>query len=80
MVNDVAIPIWWEDLGKAGHSSQEERIELLQQAMSRYNLKGMPMLADREYIGRKWFKYLDNSGLCFVIRLKEGIYHQELVS
>ena len=78
MVNDVAIPIWWEDLGKAGHSSQKERIELLQQAMSQYNLKGMTLLADREYIGKKWFKYLDNSGLYFVIRLKEGIYHEQV--
>ena len=78
MVNDVAIPIWWEDLCKAGHSSQEERIELLQQAMSCYKLKGMTLLADREYIGREWFKYLDDSGLYFVIRLKEGIYHEEV--
>jgi hypothetical protein len=78
MVNDVAIPIWWEDLGKAGHSSQQERIELLLQAMSRYKLKGMTLLADREYIGIKWFKYLSDNGLYFVIRIKEGIYHKQV--
>lgn len=78
LVNDVAIPIWWEDLGKAGHSSQEERIAVLQQAMSQYQLAGMTLLADREYIGKDWFKYLSDKGLYFVLRVKEGIYHAEI--
>jgi hypothetical protein len=78
LVGDVAVPIWWEDLAKAGHSSQEERIDMLKEAMNRYNLKGMTLLADREYLGIKWFKFLDNSGLYFVIRVKEGVYHQEI--
>jgi len=78
LVGDVAVPIWWEDLAKAGHSSQKERIAMLIQVMDKYNLKGMTLLADREYIGKKWFKYLDNSDLYFVIRVKEGVYHQEI--
>lgn len=78
LVGDVAVPIWWEDLAKAGHSSQEERISMLTCAMNKYGLKGMTLLADREYIGKKWFKYLDKSGLYFVIRVKEGVYHQEI--
>lgn len=78
LVGDVAIPIWWEDLGKAGHSSQEERIAMLHQAMQQYKLRGMTLLADREYVGKTWFKYLSKSGLYFVVRIKEGIYHQEV--
>ena len=78
LVGDVAIPIWWEDLGKAGHSSQEERIAMLSEAMKKYGLAGMTLLADREYVGREWFKYLSESGLYFVIRVKEGIYHDEI--
>lgn len=78
LVNDVAIPIWWEDLEKAGHSSQNERIAMLQRAMEKYKLAEMTLLADREYIGKEWFKYLSESGLYFVIRLKEGIYHDEV--
>ena len=78
LAGDVAIPVWWEDLAKAGHSSQEERIGMLRRAMEQYQMAGMVLLADREYVGKKWFKYLSDSGLYFVIRLKEGIYHQEV--
>jgi hypothetical protein len=78
LVGEVAIPIWWEDLAKAGHSSQEERIAMLNEVLERYDLKGMTLLADREYIGRSWFKYLSDSDLYFVIRVKEGIYHDEI--
>jgi hypothetical protein len=78
LVNGVAVPIWWEDLEKAGHSSQKERMEMFTTAMKSYDLKGMILLADREYVGKKWFKYLVDSKLHFVIRIKEGIYHDEV--
>ncbi len=78
LVNDVAIPIWWEDLSKAGHSSQEERIAMLEAVLKKYDLRGMTLLANREYVGKKWFKCLSNSGLGFVIRVKEGIYHDQI--
>ncbi len=78
LVGDVAVPIWWEDLSKAGHSSQKERMDMLCRVMKKYDLSGMTLLADREYIGKEWFKYLSKSGLYFVVRVKEGIYHQEV--
>ena len=78
IIDEVAIPIWWEDIGKAGHSSQQERIRYFQQALKRYDLSKMIVLADREYIGYEWFEYLQKAGLYFVIRLKAGIYHDEV--
>ncbi|MEM7657033.1 MAG: transposase, partial [Bacteroidota bacterium] len=78
LVGEVAVPIWWEDLQKAGHSSQTERMEMVQAAMQRYQLQGMTLLADREYIGIDWLTYLKKSGLSFVIRVKEGIYHEAI--
>ncbi|MCB9303638.1 MAG: transposase [Lewinellaceae bacterium] len=51
---------------------------MLNEVMNKYNLSGMTLLADREYVGKRWFKYLDKSGLYFVIRVKEGIYHDEI--
>ena len=36
------------------------------------------MLADREYIGRDWFSFLREQGIDFVIRLKKGIYREEV--
>lgn len=78
LVGEVAVPIWWEDLQKAGHSSQSERVKMFQAAMQRYQLRGMTLLADREYIGVEWLKFLKKSGLSFVIRVKEGIYHEAI--
>lgn len=74
----VAIPIWWEDLEKIGHSSQEERKELIENALRRYSLRGMVLLADREYLGEEWFAFLRRQGIDFVIRLKANVYHQEV--
>lgn len=78
MIDDVAIPIWWEDIEKAGHSSQQERINYLYNAMKSYQLEGLTLIADREYIGYKWFSELKKLSIHFVIRVKEGIYHTEI--
>lgn len=78
VVNGVSIPIWWEDLSKKGHSSQEERLSFFKKALSHYSLQGKCLLADREYIGRDWFDFLRSKGIEFVIRLKKGIYKTEI--
>lgn len=75
VVEGVAVPIASIDLAKKGHSSQQERRELLVRASKQYDLKGMTLLADREYIGVDWFSTLAEYQIEFVIRLKSGIYH-----
>lgn len=70
----VAIPIYWEDLSKHGISNFEERKRLMDRAMKYFNLEGMTLIADREYIGVEWFKYLIIKEIKFVIRLKKNIY------
>lgn len=70
----TAIPIYWLQLAKKGHSNESERQQLITQAMERYQLKGKTLLADREYIGEGWFRYLVEQGIDFVIRLPEGCY------
>lgn len=74
VINGVSIPIWWAELDKKGTSNFGERKSLMEKALSMYDLRGMILLADREYIGEKWFKYLKDSKVGFVIRLKKGIY------
>jgi len=74
VINGVSIPICWEDLGKIGNSNYEERKSLFEKAFEWYDLRGMILLADREYIGEQWFKYLKDNGLEFVIRLREKVY------
>lgn len=70
----VAIPIYWEDLAKHGISNYEERERLLSRALKYFNLEGLTLLADREYIGLEWFKLLIGNEINFNIRLKKNIY------
>lgn len=74
----VAIPLWWTDLEKIGHSSQKERKDFIINALKRYDLQGMILLADREYIGEDWFEFLSSKGIDFVIRLKSNVYHHQV--
>ncbi len=70
----VSIPIWWEELDKKGTSNFKERKKVIRNVSKFLCLKGLILLVDREYIGSKWFKYLKNKGIGFVIRLKESTY------
>ena len=70
----MSIPIYWIDLKKKGHSSQEERQQLMDKVLNLYKLSGKVLIADREYIGTTWFAYLVDKEIDFVIRLKKGVY------
>jgi len=72
----VAIPILWINLRKKGCSNLRERKKIIKKAMKRFNLKGKILLADREYIGKEWFKYLVVIELEFVIRIRKGDYKE----
>lgn len=71
---NVAIPIFWLDLKKHGNSNFKERKKLMAKAFRFFDLKGKILIADREYIGKDWFKYLIHKGLGFVIRSKVKTY------
>lgn len=74
----VAIPIYWVDLQKHGISNIKERQYLMKRVFRSFNLKNKILIADREYIGIGWFKYLIDNELDFVIRLKKNIYHNAI--
>lgn len=74
----VSIPIWWEELDKKGTSNFKERKRVIRNACKYLNLRGLILLADREYIGRDWFKYLKNKKIDFVIRLKAKAYKEQV--
>lgn len=76
VIGNVSIPIWWEELDKKGISNFLERKKVIEKGFEILDLTGMCLLADREYIGEEWFKYLSDKGLEFVIRLKKGIYKE----
>jgi len=78
LIGDVNIPIYWRELDKKGTSNLEERKSVIDGAFELFDLKGYILLADREYHGEGWFKYLIDKGLEFDIRLKKGCYRNQV--
>lgn len=70
----VGIPFFWIDLEKQGTSNFKERKKLMLKAMKHFNLEGKTHIADREYIGARWFQFLEDKGIKFVIRCRAKAY------
>lgn len=69
----TAIPIYWELLDKKGNSDTPERIALLQKFIKRFGKDCIAgLLADREFIGGDWFKWLLDEKIPFYIRIKNN--------
>lgn len=59
-------------LNKRGNSSTRERIELMQHFISVFGKNWVSgLLGDREFIGKKWFAYLDNQEIAYYFRTKK---------
>lgn len=70
----VAFPIMWTFLPKKGNSNTTERIELLNRFMAQFGTcKIECLLADREFIGKRWFAYLKFHHIRFHIRIKRDM-------
>ena len=76
----VSLPLLWHNLSKKGHSAQQERKRLLQQAIRLYPLTGFCLLADREYEGKDWFKFLTDNNINFIIRLPKESYKADIAT
>jgi hypothetical protein len=74
----VAIPIYWLDLHKHGTSNFKERKRLFNKAIRHFKLDEKILIADREYIGKEWFKFLTDKGINFVIRSKTNTYKTDI--
>jgi hypothetical protein len=71
----IRIPLMWTMLDKSGASSQGERIELMQRYLAVFGPGSIGwLLADREFIGAEWMKFLLENNILFVIRVKESHY------
>ena len=70
----VAFPLLWTVLEKKGCSDTTERIQLLEKYLSLFSKETIAFVtADREFIGRDWFRYLRRKKLPFRIRIKENL-------
>ena len=71
--NGVAFPVYWHFLDKKGNSNTAERIALLEKFIATFGRAGIACLvADREFVGQKWFKYLRQQQLLFRIRIRQN--------
>lgn len=72
--NGWSIPILWSLLPKKGNSNEQERIELLDRFFAIVGKgKIYNLLADREFIGDKWIRYLIDHEIPFDIRVRENM-------
>ena len=68
-----AFPILWVALDKKGNSNTQERIDLMNRFLTIFGAQRIACLfADREFFGIKWFGYLIENNIKFVIRIKKN--------
>jgi len=69
----VAFPLLWTVLEKKGCSNTSERIHLVEKYVQLFGQESLDFVtADREFIGREWFRYLRRERLPFRIRIREN--------
>lgn len=77
--NGVAIPIYFKVYNHKGVLSEEERVSFLKSATSFCKLINSTIIADREFIGDKYFHCFDGLSINFVSRLRKGQYKANLI-
>lgn len=69
----IGIPLFWVVLNLEGNSCAEERIDLLKKVVERLGVGRIEaLLADREFIGVHWFRFLIEQKIPFIIRIKQN--------
>jgi hypothetical protein len=74
----MAIPILWTILkNRGGNSSHKQRVKIMKRFINIFGKERIKVLiADREFIGKEWFKWLQKEDIKFTIRVKAGNYIQ----
>lgn len=71
----VAFPLLFKLLPKFGNSNTHERIELIERFIHLFGSASLDCLtADREFVGEKWIKYLNNNRISYYIRIRENFW------
>ena len=72
-LGDVAIPIFWEDLRRDGNSDTAQRVRLLKRFIAAFGSERiLALTADREFVGQRWFRWLQLREIPFVLRIKDN--------
>lgn len=71
----VALPVLFKMMPKFGNSSTGERIDLMQHYIELFGLDSIEcLLADREFVGDHWLKYLNSNRIRYHIRIRENFW------
>ncbi len=69
----MAIPLFWYLLDKKGNSNYGERIKILEDFIEVFGVEKIKVLvADREFVGKKWFKWLKENEIPIVQRVMKN--------
>jgi len=69
----MAIPLFWYLLDKKGNSNYGERIKILEDFIEVFGVEKIKVLvADREFVGKKWFKWLNENEIPIVQRVMKN--------
>jgi hypothetical protein len=73
ITKDLSIPLMFVELNKAGNSNTKERIDLLEKFDKVFGFHRIrSLMADREFVGEKWFNMLNRNNIPYYIRIKEN--------
>ena len=71
----MAFPILFKLMPKSGNSNTQERIELIERFINLFGKESIDCLvADREFVGEKWVKYLNSKSIVYFIRIRENFW------
>jgi hypothetical protein len=69
----VAFPLLFSILRKRGNSNSQERIDLIERYIKLFGSDTIEcIVADREFVGEKWIKYLNENKLRYYIRIRNN--------
>ena len=69
----ISLSLLFVDLDKAGNSNTAERLDLLKEFDEVFGFARIKsLMADREFIGQKWFKMLEEHKIPYFIRMKDN--------
>ena len=67
----IALPLFWSVLGKAGNSNTAERVSWMERFLAVFGVGRIAvLLADREFVGETWFRWLQARRIPFHQRIK----------
>lgn len=68
------VPLFWTLLDGPGNSATETRTLLMKRYLAHFPASTVRiLLADREFVGAEWLKYLNDNNIKFAIRLREDL-------